>query len=92
MRRISLFLLVLFAIALVGATSALAHGTKKHILGSVEKITPDSIVVKDKDGKSVEVKIVPATIFLKNGQPAKLADLAVGGRVVVHATPKDGAL
>lgn len=92
MRRNSLSFLVLFAIVLAGASSALAHGSKKHLLGSVEKITPDSIVVKDKDGKSVEVKVVPATIFLKNGQPAKFADLSVGNRVVIHARAKDGAL
>jgi hypothetical protein len=92
MKRISLGFLVLIAIALAGASSASAHGRKKHILGSVEKITPDFIVVKDKDGKSIEAKIVPATIFLKNERPAKLADLSAGDRVVIHATEKDGAL
>lgn len=86
------FSFLLFAILLVTASAALAHGNKKHVLGTVEKINADSIVVKTSDGKSVDVKLVPATVFLKNSQPSKLQDLAVGDRVVIHATPKGDTL
>ncbi|MBZ5539683.1 MAG: DUF5666 domain-containing protein [Acidobacteriia bacterium] len=84
--------LLLIAISLACASLALAHDTKKHILGTVVKISADSLVVEAKNGKTFEVTIGPATVFLKDGQPAKLQDLALGDRVVVHATPKGLAL
>ena len=84
--------LLLIAIFLACASLALAHDTKKHILGTVLKISPDSIVVEAKNGKTFEVLIVPSTVFLKDNKPAKLQDLALGDRVVIHATPKGLAL
>jgi len=89
MKRTTLLLLAFF---LACASLALAHDTKKHILGTVVKISPDSIVVEAKNGKTFEVAIVPATVFQKDGKPAKLQDLTLGDRVVVHATPKGLAL
>jgi hypothetical protein len=91
MNRLFVCLLVLgFAVA------AMAHGDKKHVMGTVEKVNADSVVVKVKDGTSVMVKLVSSTVFLKhagNGDsPAKASDLAVGDRVVIHATPKEGGL
>jgi len=86
-----------------GITSA--HGNKVHIRGRVEKIGADSLQVKAADGKSVEVKLVASTVYIQHmaakpgepadtneNRPAKLADLAVGDAVVIHATPKDGTL
>ncbi len=84
--------LLLIAVFLACASFALAHDTKKHILGTVAKISADSIVVELKNGKTIEVTIGPATVFLKDGQPAKLQDLTLGDRVVIHATPKGLAL
>lgn len=99
--RVAAFLLPL---ALV-ASAALAHGDKKHINGTVEKITADSVFVKTADGKSVEVKLVTSTVYVlrvvgpsatpsdgSQDKPAKLSDLAVGDRVLVHATPKGDTL
>ena len=66
-----------------------AHGDKKHVIGTIEKISPESVMVKTQDGKSVEVKLAPTTAYVTNdGKPAKFADVAVGQRVVIHATPK----
>ena len=68
---------------------ALAHGDKKHVIGTIEKISPEAVMVKTQDGKSVEVKLAPTTVYVTNdGKPAKFADVAVGQRVVIHATPK----
>jgi hypothetical protein len=82
----------LLAIAALMASVALAHGDKKHVIGTLEKINADSVVVKTAAGKSVEVKLVATTMYLSHAgnedKPAKLADLAVGDRVVIHATPK----
>lgn len=87
--RKQIFMLV--GLALVFAVAAFAHGNKKHVLGTVEKINGDSMVVKTSAGKSVEVKLTSGTVYIagagEQGKPAKLSDLAVGDRVVIHATP-----
>jgi hypothetical protein len=86
----------LLAIAALVASVALAHGDKKHVVGTLEKINADSVVVKTAAGKSVEVKLVASTIYVSHtgneDKPAKVADLAVGDRVVIHATPKGETL
>ncbi len=80
------FLGLLFLAASVGV----AHGSKKHIIGTIEQINPDSVVVKTAEGKSVDVKLVATTTYIlrieKTDKPAKAADLAVGQRVAIHAT------
>lgn len=86
---------VILSLAILAA-AALAHGDKKHVTGTVEKTSADSITVKTADGKSVEVKVVAATTYLlRSGnvdKPAKFSDVAVGDRVVIHATPKGETL
>jgi hypothetical protein len=86
----------LIAIVAFWASVALAHGDKKHVVGTLEKINAASVVVKTAAGKSVEVKLVPSTIYISHAgnkdKPAKLADVAVGDRVVIHATPKGETL
>jgi hypothetical protein len=85
-------------ISLIFAGAAFAHGDKVHVMGVLEKVAADAISVKTAAGKSVEVKLVPATVYVirdgrsKDGSPAKFSDLAVGQRVVVHATPKGADL
>ncbi|HEV2197589.1 MAG TPA: hypothetical protein VGR55_18530 [Candidatus Acidoferrum sp.] len=94
------------ALALAFATgTTLAHGNKVHIRGRVEKVGADSLQVKTADGKFVEVKLVASTVYVQHmaakpgepadtneNRPAKLADVAVGDAVVIHATPKGGIL
>jgi hypothetical protein len=86
----------LLALMVLTAAAAFAHGDKKHVVGTLEKINADSVVVKTRDGKSVEVKLVAATAYVslidKTNKPAKISDLAVGDRVVIHATAKGETL
>jgi|SRR4051812_24317232 hypothetical protein len=88
-----LLVLVLIASA---ASVTLAHGDKKHVVGTVEKVNADSLVIKTPAGKSVEVKLVAATVYVSRvgneDKPAKQSDLAVGARVVIHATPRGATL
>lgn len=97
-------LAVLFAFVLL-AGAALAHGDFKHVIGTVEKITADSVFVKTADAKSVEVKLVSSTVYVLHivnrsapasdatqDKPAKLSDLAVGDRVIIHAKPNGETL
>ncbi len=91
-RRLSLLALLLT----IAAGTALAHGTKVHVRGTVEKISVDSVLVKTAEGKSVEVKFASSTVFLSRAnnedKPAKAGDLATGDLVVIHATPKNNTL
>ena len=89
---------VLLGIALIAlaTTVAVAHGEKKHVTGTLEKISANSVIVKTMDGKSVEVKVTPSTTYVSRvgneSKPATMSDLAVGNRVVIHATPKGDTL
>jgi hypothetical protein len=69
-----------------------AHGDKKHVIGTIEKINSGAVTVKTRDGKLVQVKLVPSTTYVARvataDKPASLSDLAVGENVVIHATPK----
>jgi len=84
------------AVLVLAASVAFAHGDKKHVTGTLEKINADSVVVKTAAGKSVEVKLAASTMYVSRigneDTPAKLSDLAVGDRVVIHAAPKGETL
>ena len=90
-RRISIVLLLALA-----AGSVFAHGNKVHVLGTLEKVNSDSVVVRTRTGKSVEVRLAAATVFVERAnnqdKPAKLSDLAAGDFVVIHATAGDHGL
>lgn len=89
MRFRSILLLLAFALA----SPTFAHGDKKHVIGTIEKLSPEAITVKTKEGKTVDVKLAATTTYVtSDDKPAKFADLAVGQRVVVHADPKGADL
>jgi hypothetical protein len=91
--RTKLRFLSLIGFLTLFAAMAAAHGDKKHVIGTLEKVNPDSVVVKTADGKSVEVKLVASTMYVsRDGKASKLSDLAVGERVVIHATPNGDTL
>jgi hypothetical protein len=83
--------MLLLSFLLVAITVS-AHGDKKHVIGTIEKLSSGSVTVKTRDGKSVQVKLVPSTVYVARAatadKPATLSDLAVGENVVIHATPK----
>src|ERR1700730_14708083 len=86
-------ILILVACISLVAGAALAHGGEEHVIGTVSKITPDSITVKTTANKMVTVGVVPATTFKMGKMAMKAADLKVGNRVVIHAKePKEGTL
>jgi hypothetical protein len=87
-RRVFATLLSLLFVA-ASAITLSAHGDKKHVIGTIEKLNSGSVTVKTRDGKSVEVKLVPSTVYVARvataDKPAALSDLAVGETVVIHA-------
>lgn len=78
-------LVILAFVSLV--TVAFAHGTEKHVLGVVTKITDTEITVESQTKEVQVVKIAPDTAFVKSGASATIKDLKVGDRVVIHAKP-----
>jgi len=99
-----LALSVVFVTIIVGG-NAFAHGDKVHVSGTVEKISAESVLVRTRDGKSVEVQLVASTVYifhvagkatkpgdLGEDKSAKLSDIVVGNLVAIHATPKNNAL
>lgn len=88
-------LLTLCMCIAMAAVTALAHGGETHVIGTVAKLSADSITVKTTSNEMVTVGVVAATTFTdtKGKVAAKLADLAVGDRVVIHAKePTEGTL
>ncbi|MGA8144618.1 MAG: DUF5666 domain-containing protein [Candidatus Acidiferrales bacterium] len=69
------------------AAVAFAHGTDKHVLGTVTKITDTEITVETQAKEVQVVKIAADTSFVKSGASATIKDLKVGDRVVIHAKP-----
>jgi hypothetical protein len=81
-------------LALVFAVAVYAHGDKVHVMGTLAKVSAQVVSVKTADGKMVDVKLASTTVYIlrdgksKDGTPGKFEDLAVGQKVIVHATPK----
>lgn len=85
-------LIVVGCLSLIAAV-AFAHGDEQHVIGTVASVTADSITVKTTANALVTVAVVPQTTFAKSKAAAKLADLKVGDRVVIHAKePTEGKL
>ena len=84
--------ILIACISLITA-AAFAHGDEQHVIGTVATVTKDSITVKTTANTLVTVAVVPQTTFSKNKSAAKLSDLNVGDRVVIHAKePTEGKL
>src|SRR5690348_5822665 len=85
--------LILVACISLIAAAAYAHGDEEHVIGTVASVTTDSITVKTTANALVTIAVVPQTTFTKNKAAAKLPDLKVGDRVVIHAKePSEGKL
>ncbi len=85
--------LLLAACISLASVVALAHGGEEHVIGTIAKVTRDSIAVKTPSHKLVIVAIARETRFMKDKVAAKMADLNLGDRVVIHANePTEGKL
>jgi hypothetical protein len=86
----SIIIKISLAVVLLALASQLiAHGGMEHIKGTVVKVDNGVVTVKTAQG-NVDVKLNDKTEFTNNSQPAQLADLKPGSRVVIHAM-KQGA-
>lgn len=84
---------IVMALAVLAALPLFAHGDKTHVIGVIEKVNADSVTVKTKEGKSVEVKLAQNTAYMTaDNKVVKAPMLNVGQRVVIHADTKAGQL
>jgi hypothetical protein len=85
--RIVCGLAVLMLVGFVGVSSVSAHGSQKHVLGTVTELDASHLVVKTTDGKTESILRNANTKYVRGGSSAAADDLKVGDRVVVHASP-----
>lgn len=62
----------------VMSSFCLAHGNEQHVMGTVIKVSGESVTVETNTKANVEVMICSDTKFSKNGAPAAAGDLHVG--------------
>ncbi len=78
-------------LALAVAATLFAHGGEEHITGVVKAIATDSVTVETLKHETVMVLFTPKMEVTKSKVAAKISDLKVGDRVVIHAVKnKDG--
>jgi hypothetical protein len=71
------------AALLAVAGAALAHGDKVHVVGTVTSLAADRMMVKDRSGTNVAIRLSAETRYERDQSPAAAGDLTVGSRVVV---------
>jgi hypothetical protein len=81
-----------FLAATILAATALAHGGFEHVMGTVSKVSAQSVTVTTAAKKNVEVGINAKTTYTKADKAATAADMKVGDRVVIDATEVNEAL
>ena len=54
-------------------------------MGTVSRVDGTNITIKTQDGTLKTVMVTEETKYLKTGSAAKLEDVKVGDRVVIHA-------
>lgn len=85
LRRTAIALVALFLLGLTGP-AVLAHEGHEHkIMGTVTMAAADHVMLKDKDGNDVTVKVTKDT-KVKAKSALKVEEIKAGTRVVITAT------
>ncbi len=74
------------------ASTAFAHGTGQHVLGTVTAIDAKHVEVKTPKGTTVEIQLNKQTRYKAKGKPRSTVPPSVGDRVVIEATKDDKVL
>jgi hypothetical protein len=83
MKRLSATLLALAVLALLSGARLLAHEAHEHkVMGTVTMAAADHLMLKDKDGRDVTIKVTKDT-KVKAKPAIKVQEIKVGTRVVV---------
>lgn len=85
-RRMTLALLALFALAVGSSAVVRAHEGHDHkIMGTVTMAAADHVMIKDKDNNDVTIKVTKDT-KVKSKPAMKVEEIKAGARVVITAT------
>lgn len=84
--------IVLSLLLALTCTSVFAHGGKTHVMGTIGTLDTEHIVVKDREGKTVSIRLTKDTKCQKGDTPAAVGDLKVGDRVVIDVTGAQDSL
>lgn len=85
MKRLFATVLALAVLVLGSSARLLAHEGHEHkVMGTVTMAAADHVMLKDKDGKDVMVKVTKDT-KVKAKPAVKVEDIKVGSRIVVTA-------
>ena len=84
-RRLVTTLLAMAVLVLTSSSYLLAHEGHDHkVMGTVTMAAADHVMLKDKDGKEVMIKVTKET-KIKSKTPMKVEEIQAGTRVVVNA-------
>jgi len=85
MKRLFTTILAVAVLALGSGARLVAHEGHQHkVMGTVTMAAADHVMLKDKDGKDVTVKVTKDT-KIKAKPAVKVEDIKVGSRVVITA-------
>ena len=85
MKRLFAAVVAVAVLALGAGARILAHAGHEHkVMGTVTMAAADHVMLKDKDGKDVMVKVTKDT-KVKAKPTVKVEDIKVGSRIVVTA-------
>ena len=79
------------ALSFAAVSIALAHGTESHIMGTVTAVTSNTITVRAEDGDVVPVTVDGATTYRSGADPATLAAVVVGARIMIEVGTEPGS-
>ncbi|MCX5723049.1 MAG: DUF5666 domain-containing protein [Nitrospirae bacterium] len=74
------------------ATTAFAHGTGQHVLGTITAIDATHLEIKTPKGQTVNVLVTKQTRFREKGNPNSTHVPSVGDRVVIEASTANQVL
>jgi hypothetical protein len=83
-KKMKLKIVILSICMTLSTAAAFAHGGEEHVTGTVTSVTDKAITVKTTKAP-VTVNVASTTTFIKSKAAAKVSDLKVGDRVVIHA-------
>jgi len=81
-----------FLAATILAATAFAHGGFEHVMGTVSKVSAQSVTVTTAAKKNVDVGLTAKTTYTRGDKTVTAADMKVGDRVVIDATEVNEAL
>jgi hypothetical protein len=85
MKRLFATVLALAVLSLGSGVRLLAHEGHEHkVMGTVTMAAADHVMLKDKDGKDVMVKVTKDT-KVKAKPAVKVEDIKIGSRIVITA-------